>query len=351
MPGLAEPSAHAARSPAVDVADLRARLAKRTSFESAAAELTSALLRRARCRQLDGANATQPDEELWSAVGRAHTLLRTRYTAPAFWRAGRMLFQAAVAAAATPVQRDAAQGYLAATEAHLDEAETVPSAAQPASTSRRPFLFEGQMSQEADMPARQPGFQDVLSLLVSSGGPADTAAAETAAQPAGNGAQQMPDTQEERSRALEQLFEHFRDAFGGGNVDGLEEALRASLEDDGAALWPPPAAKAAIKALVRERLTAERLAQLGGEEVQCSVCRDELVEGAEVQIMPCSAHHVYHPDCLAPWLAQHNSCPVCRHELPTDDQKYETAKERAAAEAEERRGAENALSHAEFIYT
>lgn len=82
-----------------------------------------------------------------------------------------------------------------------------------------------------------------------------------------------------------------------------------------------------------------------------AMCRDELVEGAEVQIMPCSAHHVYHPDCLAPWLAQHNSCPVCRHELPTDDQKYETAKERAAAEAEERRGAENALSHAEFIYT
>lgn len=28
-----------------------------------------------------------------------------------------------------------------------------------------------------------------------------------------------------------------------------------------------------MKALVRERLTAERLAQLGGDGVQCSVCR------------------------------------------------------------------------------
>lgn len=67
------------------------------------------------------------------------------------------------------------------------------------------------------MPPRQPGFQDVLNLLVSGGGATQAAAAETPAQPAENGAQQATDTQEERSRALEQLFEHFRDAFGGEN--------------------------------------------------------------------------------------------------------------------------------------
>lgn len=52
------------------------------------------LLRRARCRQLDGAQTAEPvDGELWEAVRRASTLLRSRYTAPAFWRAGQMLFQ------------------------------------------------------------------------------------------------------------------------------------------------------------------------------------------------------------------------------------------------------------------
>ncbi|EFJ50253.1 hypothetical protein VOLCADRAFT_58539, partial [Volvox carteri f. nagariensis] len=80
----------------------------------------------------------------------------------------------------------------------------------------------------------------------------------------------------------------------------------------------------------------------------CPVCTEVLQVGDEVQLLPCK--HSYHATCLAPWLEQNNSCPICRQELPTDDPHYEARKEREAAEARERAGAANALSHNEFAY-
>lgn len=81
-------------------------------------------------------------------------------------------------------------------------------------------------------------------------------------------------------------------------------------------------------------------------------CREDLQVGEQVVVMPCHDNHVFHPEeCLKPWLRQHNSCPCCRFELPTDDAHYESRKEREAKEKEESKGAANALSHNEFLYT
>ena len=81
-----------------------------------------------------------------------------------------------------------------------------------------------------------------------------------------------------------------------------------------------------------------------------NACREDLVVGDEVQIMPCNDGHVFHPPCLKPWLVEHNSCPVCRHELPTDDDKYERRKEREREDAEGARGSANALQQNDFIF-
>ena len=50
----------------------------------------------------------------------------------------------------------------------------------------------------------------------------------------------------------------------------------------------------------------------------CSICHDEFAEGARVVELPCS--HCFHSGCLKPWLETHNTCPICRIELPQDSE-------------------------------
>lgn len=49
----------------------------------------------------------------------------------------------------------------------------------------------------------------------------------------------------------------------------------------------------------------------------CTVCHDAFKPGDEVIELPCN--HCFHEDCLLPWLQSHNTCPVCRLELPAEE--------------------------------
>jgi len=54
------------------------------------------------------------------------------------------------------------------------------------------------------------------------------------------------------------------------------------------------------------------------EPPTCVVCVERIEIGKMGMFMPCG--HIFHPDCLKPWLEQNNSCPVCRFELPKQAQ-------------------------------
>ncbi|GMY22255.1 E3 ubiquitin-protein ligase RNF6-like [Fagus crenata] len=47
----------------------------------------------------------------------------------------------------------------------------------------------------------------------------------------------------------------------------------------------------------------------------CAICKDELLLHSEAKQLPCS--HLYHSHCILPWLSSHNSCPLCRFQLPS----------------------------------
>lgn len=58
----------------------------------------------------------------------------------------------------------------------------------------------------------------------------------------------------------------------------------------------------------------------GGQGDVCPICLVDYAEGDELRVLPCN--HFMHQSCLDAWLANHPSCPSCRHSLSelVDDQ-------------------------------
>lgn len=105
--------------------------------------------------------------------------------------------------------------------------------------------------------------------------------------------------------------------------DEIEDIINYIMQNDPNRFGNPPASKEVIEKLETYDITQEVIDKIGNEN-KCVVCRDELVLGSKGVNLSCS--HYFHKECLLPWLNEHNSCPVCRYELPTDDEDYEKRK-------------------------
>lgn len=100
-------------------------------------------------------------------------------------------------------------------------------------------------------------------------------------------------------------LENFNDFFTGPGLEELIEQVTLNNRRG-----PPPAPRSAIEAMPTVKITQRHLST----DSHCPVCKDEFELGSEARQMPCN--HIYHSECIMPWLIQHNSCPVCRLELP-----------------------------------
>lgn len=94
---------------------------------------------------------------------------------------------------------------------------------------------------------------------------------------------------------------------------GLDLLLQHLAENDPNRYGTPPAKKEAVEGL--PTVTVK-------ENLQCSVCLDDLEIGVEAKEMPCK--HKFHGECILPWLELHSSCPVCRFLLPADEAKCDS---------------------------
>ncbi|KAL5559573.1 hypothetical protein UlMin_035784 [Ulmus minor] len=296
--------------------ELQKDLSKKLKFEDAVSSLKSLLINRY-------PSASPSLRKLfYSVICRVGTVLKTRYTAPGFWAAGLCLFEHAHLLFSDASEKKQLVSFIAEANEVLNEID--PSL--PSLSSNPGYLFEGHLTVDPEPP--QPQWLAHSNLL-------NAAASLYAAESSYQRAAEFENPTEDASTLLQSLIEN------------LDDILPPIMENERGAPRVPPASKQVVAKLPLITIT-EELLEKQGKDVECSICKENLVVNDTMQELPCK--HTYHPPCLKPWLDEHNSCPICRHELLTDDHEYESWKEREREAEEERKGAANAVRGGEYMY-
>lgn len=291
--------------------ELQRDLSKKQKFEDAIAAVKSLLL----LRYPSASSSIR--KSFYTVVCRAATVLKTRYTSPGFWLAGLSLFEEAHGLVSDGSEKSHLQSCIAQAKEFLNHADDPSRQSRPPSTG---YLFEGHLTVDPEPP--QPHWLVQSNLLNAA---AVMAAADSSSQPS-----------EETAATLMQSL-----------MENLDDVFIPMMDNESTARRVPPASKAVVAKLPVMTITEESLEKLG-KDAECAICKENLGVKDEMQEMPCK--HTFHPPCLKPWLDEHNSCPICRHELQTDDHEYESWKEREKEAEEERKGAANAVREGEYMY-
>ncbi|CAB4264647.1 unnamed protein product [Prunus armeniaca] len=99
-----------------------------------------------------------------------------------------------------------------------------------------------------------------------------------------------------------------------------------SLQELGMKDGQPPASKASIDGMPCVKIVEGD----GGSE--CVICLEQFEIDGVAKEMPCK--HRFHGGCIEKWLKIHGSCPVCRYNMPVDEE--EPGKKSDGADRERR---------------
>lgn len=74
-----------------------------------------------------------------------------------------------------------------------------------------------------------------------------------------------------------------------------------------------PASKSSVEDMPRVVIGEDK--EKGGS---CAICLEEWSEGDVAAEMPCK--HKFHSRCVEEWLGIHATCPLCRYEMPVEEE-------------------------------
>ena len=84
----------------------------------------------------------------------------------------------------------------------------------------------------------------------------------------------------------------------------------------------PPASERAINNLKKVEVSELNINDY--KNITCNICLENFEVGNVLLILECS--HEFHEKCIITWLKTNNTCPICRHELESNDPNYERRK-------------------------
>jgi hypothetical protein len=120
------------------------------------------------------------------------------------------------------------------------------------------------------------------------------------------------------------FMDNFASNFASNFIDPFQRIVFIQSMQNQQPQGTPPASKEVIKNLKRFKMSEEYCKKDEKNKLEyptCSVCLTELSKGEETVLISCG--HLFHDPCIVKWLEMHNTCPVCRYEIPTEDFDYE----------------------------
>ena len=91
--------------------------------------------------------------------------------------------------------------------------------------------------------------------------------------------------------------------------NNMERVLNESFEED----------SAVEKKTSKDYIDTLNVILLNNEEIkkECAVCHENFTK--ELKGIKLNCRHIFHKDCILPWLEKQNTCPVCRDEMPIEE--------------------------------